>query len=726
MKHVILYCLIILSCTATAQENLGKLFASNMDRGDRYYIDEDYTRAISYYRSALKKDGSNAGIKLKIADSYRKMRDYPSAVRWYSSAFEGDAVQDSEHIYNYAQALTSAEDYEEAIVWYRKYLDTHPDDKRALKKIAGLETPVLFYGDSGIYRSETLPFNTRFSEMAAVPFHSGVVFSSARKSKGVVDPDRYDEVDLYDLFTVNSDSSGNWSDVVPFDKKLNSPFHEGSFTFNGPSAMLFTRSNYYDKKQVKRADGKTTLQIFEAARNDEGWSSVRPFEWNNSDYNVAFPALNATGDTLYFASDKAGGYGGFDLYRSVKSGSWSDPVNMGPEVNTAGDEVFPFFTHDRLYFASDGREGLGGLDVYRAYVTDGMWEVANMGAPVNSPKDDFAFLIDPVKRSGFYTSNRNGGRGSDDIYAIDQLGLMIKGLIVEEQSGEALRSVRVDLIQDGLTIATVLTGGTGMFTFEVPFGGDYTIKAHKNEYTLIGDVSLSSRGQQLDFDTLELHMYKHDFFARGIVYDNITQAMMHDVTVILQDDETHERDSVLTTQDGLYSFVLRPGRDYTLFAKKDRFISDSLKINTRAISRGVITNDFVLDEIYIDKETIFFDYNEADLRQDAYAPLKKVVEIMKRFPNDWVIIGAHADSRGTVEYNQALSERRAKAVVDYFVANGIKRSQIIARGFGEGLVINRCVDGVNCHEEDHSKNRRAEIAVEEKLPEEEFETEGFR
>ena len=148
-------------------------------------------------------------------------------------------------------------------------------------------------------------------------------------------------------------------------------------------------------------------------------------------------------------------------------------------------------------------------------------------------------------------------------------------------------------------------------------------------------------------------------------------------------------------------------------------------MNTYSISKGVITNDFLLEEEYIEKDIVYFDYNKHDLRPDATPSLRQILDILKRYPDDWLKIGAHADARGTRDYNQELSEKRAQSVVDYFVARGISRDKIIARGFGEGLIINRCTDGVNCREEDHSKNRRAEILVEEKLPEEELENKGF-
>ena len=281
------------------------------------------------------------------------------------------------------------------------------------------------------------------------------------------------------------------------------------------------------------------------------------------------------------------------------------------------------------------------------------------------------------------------------------------------------------MLKSKVALITGVTGQDGAFRFYLPLSSDFEITADKEEHSFKTDLIISSKGTQVDFDTLLLKMYKHDFFAQGLVYDSETQQVMHNVRMIIEDEISHYKDTVATGINGLYSFVIESGRNYIIRAEKDRFFSDSLFINTLSISKGVITNDFVLDEEYIDKGIIFFDYNEYELRPDAFSALEKTLSVLKRYPDDWLIIGAHADARGGREYNQELSEKRAGAAVEYFVSRGISRDKIIARGFGEGLIINRCSDGVNCREEDHSKNRRAEIVVEEKLPQEELDKRGF-
>lgn len=729
MKKFLAYILITMALGLTgahvfAQQNIGNLLVRNKYKGDQYFLDFYYRKAITYYELALKKDINKDALRLKIGDSYRLLNDYNSAESWYRQVMEVNPEDPNPiYKYHYASALMAAGKYAEAKEWLEAYQIEVPEDSRSQRKIDGLNNLRLYFLDSSIVEITPLPLNTSFSEVAPVAYKGGLVFLSARIQNSLVDPDILRKEDLYDLYYVSYDTASGWGETALFDKVLNTPFHEGPVSFyTGEDKLLLTRSNYLNKRQTLGADGKTKLQLFTAVKTGDVWANIQPFELNDPAYSIAHPALNSTNDTLFFVSDMPGGFGGTDLYMSVFSDGWSEPVNMGSVINTEGNELFPGYVSDRLFFASDGHGGLGGLDIYKAVLERGHARyITNLGSPVNSTMDDFSYTIDPITKSGYFASNRSGGKGNDDIFSYFQKAQVLQGIAIHEQDRSPLAGVQIDLIEDGLAIATFITGADGTFRFYLPLSSDFKITAHKYEHSLKTDLRITTRGNQVDIDNLLIEMHKHDFFARGLVYDNETQKTMHDVRIIISDENAHQVDTVFTGINGMYSFIIEPGKNYVIRAEKDRFSSDSLQINTFSISKGVITNDFVLDEEYIDKENIYFDYGKYDLRPDDLPVLHKVVDILKRYPSDWLIIGAHADSRGSREYNQELSEKRAEAVVEFFITNGVPRDKIIARGFGEGLVLNRCVDGINCHEEDHSKNRRAEITVEEKLPGEELE-----
>ena len=201
--------------------------------------------------------------------------------------------------------------------------------------------------------------------------------------------------------------------------------------------------------------------------------------------------------------------------------------------------------------------------------------------------------------------------------------------------------------------------------------------------------------------------------ALGTVYSNEEEIPMADVSVILHNLDDGWVDSLITNENGEYNFVLDRHTNYKVEAHKEGYLPDETEFHTRDVERGIITNDLLLEEEYIDKSVVFFDYNKSNLRSDAIYELKRMLEILSRNPEDIMVISAHADSRGTHEYNQKLSEKRAKAAKDYFINNGISEARITARGFGESLLINRCTSDIDCHEVEHSKNRRAELKLEE-------------
>jgi len=728
MKRRVSYFIIVLvlmfaDTEICAQNNIGNLMVRNKYKGDQYFLDLYYARAISYYKLALKKDVNPDLLKLKIGDSYRLLHEYDNAQSWYEQVMQTNP-DDAKSIYkyHYANTLLTAGKYDEAREWFSAYQQDVPGDSRPDRKIYGIDRLSLYYLDSAVTEIQPVSINTYYSEIAPVPYNNGIVFLSARDHNTLVDHDYLREEDLYDIYFAPYDSISGWGQAHLFDKVLNTPFHEGPLSFySGEEKLILTRSNYYNKRQSVGTDGKTRLQLYSAIKTGDLWANIQPFELNDPTYSIAHPALNNTNDTLFFVSDMPGGYGGTDVYMSVFSENWSNPINLGPQVNTEGDELFPSYVSGRLFFASDGIDGLGGLDVYKAAIKNGaVTYVTNMGYPINSPMDDFSYTIHPATMTGYFASNRAGGRGRDDIYSYRQTAQILTGIVLQEQDGSLLEGARVNLIEDGIMIATTVTAEDGTFRFYVPLSSDFQITAFKEEHILKTDVRISSRGNRVDIDTLLIKMRKQDLFAQGLIYDHETEQTIHNVRVTIKNDSTGEEESIDTRTDGFYRFAIEPGNSYTILAERERFIPDSLQINTYTISKGVILNDFVIEEEFIDKQVILFDYNEYVLQPEAGFILQKVMDVHKRYPNDYLIIGAHADARGRFEYNMELSEKRAGTVVEYFVERGVNRDQIIARGFGEGLIINRCVDGVNCREEDHSKNRRAEIRVEKNPPEEQF------
>jgi len=349
-----------------------------------------------------------------------------------------------------------------------------------------------------------------------------------------------------------------------------------------------------------------------------------------------------------------GGLGGTDIY-SCKwmGGQWDLPVNLGPSVNSFGDEMFPAINGNQLYFASNGIAGFGGLDLFRSTLTDGKWSNAeNLGLPVNSSFDDFAMVLDARGKKGFFSSNRPGGMGSDDIYACklidskskkkssteqlavlmqDSLSVMVSGIVRDKQSLKPMPNTTVFLLNTQTGISKVLkTDANGKFSTLASKGIMYVVKGMENNY--LSDC----------------------FNFRFATTDT--------------------------------AHMLTVPRDLML---------DRLEVNKVISIRNM---DYSIESIY-------YDFDRWFIRQEAEKELDKLVQVMKENPVT-VELGSHTDSRGTKEYNIDLSQKRAESAVRYIVLRGIDESRITAKGYGETQPINHCIDGVPCSPPEHQANPR--------------------
>ncbi|MCK5104231.1 MAG: PD40 domain-containing protein, partial [Cyclobacteriaceae bacterium] len=290
------------------------------------------------------------------------------------------------------------------------------EDSRSKKYAAHLDNLEHLYKDSSRFHFNPVSFNSESTDFSPAYYKDGLVFVSGRAEHSK--EFKWDESSFLDLYQSAKDSTGNYSEPTVFYKKLNSRFHEGPISFftNGKS-LVYTRSNF-EKGTVRRSsDGVTKLKLYFTVIDKKGnWSKRHPYQYNSDEYSVGHPAISNDGLIMYFISDMPGGYGGTDIYVSKFDGRlWSVPENMGSEVNTKGNEMFPFLHNtDVLYFASNGHGGLGGLDIYKFDLSSR--KLNNIGYPLNSEKDDFGLIMNAEGNQGFMSSNRNSQNGMDNIY----------------------------------------------------------------------------------------------------------------------------------------------------------------------------------------------------------------------------------------------------------------------------------------------------------------------
>ncbi len=582
-----------------------------------------------------------------------------------------------------------------------------------------------------------------------------------KKEKSLLGGDYYTRATANDSRTLNYAGSYNVTGglgyqkpgtVQRFDKEINTRYHEGPATFfSDGSRIIFTRNNYNGGRVRQSAEGVTNLKLYTAEQQNGTWVNVQELPINSNEYSVGHPALSKDDQLLFFASDMPGGFGGTDLYVSrYTNGQWSKPVNLGRQVNTKGNELFPFVDEvGNLYFSSDGQKGgLGGLDVYCAYMTNGTQatQIEHLEAPVNSDKDDFGLITDEFRRTGFLSTNRFND--SDDIvrfvresslYGCRNLTLRL----YDEESNMPLDSVVVEVQSrtDGQPTRTLVTKTNGLAQLCLEGNSDFILRSSKDGF-MTSTVGFSTQGMTDDSPSrLEIALFRPKELAdtvqlsasapsgndgwgvvdpkksriRGVVMSERDRKPIEGVVVRLKNECDGMVQQVVTSADGRYEFELTENCEFTLIAAKERYGTNTNRIRKlpRRTPPKVLSADLKMLRVgdIVELDNIYYDLDQWTIRPDAARELDKLVATMRKYPTLSVEIRSHTDSRGENTYNRYLSAQRASSVVNYLASKGISRKRLVAAGYGETMPVNNCVDGVICTEAEYQRNRRTEFKV---------------
>lgn len=692
--------------------------ALDLFRGDRivanqYYDQMDYRNAIHFYEKVLEKKPDDLDSEFKIAKSYVSLNEPENSENWLRSLVS-DPEATTEMKILYAEVLRRNGKVEEAKEWYGKIL--LEENNLEIKSKLDFLNNIDYYRRDSVYDVSNLPFNSDQFDFSLLSYNGKKLFLSSRQTERYIhhQPSNAisDNEGMLRYFLIDSSGANHFV----YDEEVKPYYHDGPMSvYDDGKRVAFTRNNLRDATKSKGLN-KVNLKIFFANSTDPAiWTDITPFKHNSNDYSVGHPAISSDGSVMFFSSDMPGGMGGADLYICFWEGnSWTDPVNLGDEINTSGNELFATLYNDTtLFFASSGLGGFGGLDLFTArFVNEQVLSPKNMGTPINSQADDFALTMDSTGRNGYFSSNREGGMGQDDIYSFKTIMYSGVGKVLTKQDSQPLQGA--ELFVEGVTSNFELYATTdefGIFKMNLPYDGDYRITVKKEGHSDLYKFPYSTSNSRINYDTLELSLWRHELFAKGRLYSNETQELIEDVTVVLENLDTGVKDSLITDKNGTYSFPLAPDTRYKVTAKHDGFLINGFSINTNELYAGDLLNDILLEEEYVDKLVTYFDFNASELLQKYHSDMKQLIRTLRRYPNAIINIAAHADARGTETYNKRLSEERLKSVVDYLTRNGISKKRIKGIAFGEELLLNQCSNGVECEEEDHSKNRRAELKV---------------
>ena len=693
--------------------------------GDKLVKRYAFKEAAKVFEKALKyDDGIRSRLKSKIAACYREMNDEDNAKYWYGLITGYDSLIQGSHKLNYAEALASTGELEYAQYWFNAYQKSvSSTDRRVENRLKGINQIHDFYIDSANYELELLDANSVFSDFGPSFFGDDLVFTSARKQKGFKKfQSKYglDETPYLDVYLIKKGTS----EPILFSKRINTRLHEGPVAFiNNNEEIFFTRNNYLKGKSRLSKDGINKLNLYRTQREGDGWGKVSSFSFNSDEYSVCHPAPNRNGTVLYFSSDMPGGFGSMDLYETklLDDGNWSKPRNLGPEINTEGDEMFPFLSEEnKLYFASNGHVGLGGLDVFYADFRKEVMEVVNLGYPINTLRDDFGLIIRQKSNEefeGYVASNRLNGIGSDDIYGFiykPDRYILLKGIATDKYTGVPLANASIYLgDKDGMAIDSVNSNKDGMFEFYVNSNATYELLGSKHDYS--DDLIQTEIGEKSPEDPVVLRLGKDWLVVRGTISNLDTSDPLSSSKLIVENLDSGKKFGILTGGDGEYSFKADRNTRYSLVASKYRFFSMVDSVDTFTNESGDIIKNLELEQIEIGKsialDDILFDLNKWNIRPDAALVLDKFGETLRINPYIIIELGTHTDSRGSDTYNLNLSDKRAASSRDYIIDHGIAENRIVSKGYGETVLLNECDDGVLCSEKQHNINRRAEFKV---------------
>lgn len=620
--------------------------------GDKEFDNLSYSKAITKYEKALKGQPDNLDVKLKLADSHRNLNQSEKSEMYYSQVADSISLPTDEKL-NYAQVLMKNNKYEEAKPVLKSYLVDKPNDQLAKDLLASTENINLLKEDTSAYMLTALPLDFTVSMFGPSHYKDGIIFAGETEIVSASTTNPWTGYSFLDMFFIKKDNGGNWDIAENFSPILNGKFHDGPASFNEKQDMIvYTRSAMKnEKKQLVNEDNENQFYLYSSNMVDGEWSVPAELPFNSMAYSVGHPALTPDGKTLYFSSDMPGGYGGSDIYKSTYDGNtWTTPINAGSMINTGGNEVFPYVSKvGKLYFSSQGHQTLGGLDVFVSQNLGGVWsKPVNLAYPLNSSQDDFGLIVDEGDTTGFVSSNRSG---VDMIYEYVKVPpvFTLDGIASLKSTGNAIDGVIITLINEtDADSARFTTPKDGKFHFNLLPSKKYTVKGEKPSYFIVSE----------SFETGK-------------------QSEEKNINLVFDIDE------IVTSKPGTGSGV---GTGV-------------------AIGTGEAAN-----KTY-DIGDVFYDYDKSNIRSDAKPTLDKLVKMLKDNPSIKIEVQSHCDSNGPVPYNQKLSDRRAATVVSYLVKNGISKSRLTSKGFGESQPVNGCTDGVKCTDAQYQENRRTEFIV---------------
>jgi outer membrane protein OmpA-like peptidoglycan-associated protein/tetratricopeptide (TPR) repeat protein len=486
MKKILtLFTIVALSSFSLMAQN------NNTKKADKHFSRYQFVEAAEDYAKLVEDGKGDTYVYSQLAESYYNVFNTQEAEKWYAKALE--TSDNPEMIFKYAQMLKANGKYEESNIQMAKFAKMRPSDDRAITFNNNPDYLPKILEKGKKFNIQNLGFNTEYSDFGGTLQDGKLYITSARNTSRKTYG--WNEQPFLDIYEMVKNEDGTYQAGTLVEDKVNTKYHEGVVSFSPDGkTMYFSRESFFEKEYEKDSITKTRyslLHLFKATKTGNTWNNVEGFNINSENYSVKNPSVSPDGKTLYFASDMPGGFGLFDIYRSTinDDGTLGEPMNLGQKVNTQGQEMFPYISsNNTLYFSSNGHLGLGNLDVFYSKVVDGkMGPVRNVGIPINSNADDFAFHLDEETEEGYVSSNREGGIGGDDVYAIKKLqplcDVLITGTVTDSETRNPINAASVTLYDDqGNKVLSKVTNSDGTVEFIVECGKESELEVVMDGY----------------------------------------------------------------------------------------------------------------------------------------------------------------------------------------------------------------------------------------------------
>lgn len=632
------------------------------DYGDVYYDFFQFKEAARYYEEALldKRVKKKQYLYEQLSQCYKYQFQYVKAEEYFEKVMTSGEPINPEFYIDYGNVLKLNGKYKEAKAQFKKYQEVTGTDL-ADPYIRSVNWAIRTADTVKNYTITQTDLNISGQSLGYCFYGNGIIYAHARNKT----PIGKDMAPLFDLDYARKMNPTEFQADMDILSQLQFDLNEGSPCVSADQQTLYFSANSTNvKKRKKRTVG--TIEVSEEgvsnfkiyAAQSEGGLFQDPVElsFNNNEFSCVHPFIMEDGTTLLFSSNMPGGFGGFDLYKSIlqPNGKWGEPINLGKNVNTEENELFPWVSENMLYFSSKGFNNYGGYDIYVAKLTKSVMPIGlkNLGKPINSFRDDVAFITNDGGRTGYFSTNRNNDDGNDHVYYFKE--------------NEVAKFVDIDIKLDSLPDT--------LFTLE---------SAPPVQEVKKADVETKTGEQEK---------------AATVTVPSLTKTppVAAVTTPVVLPKKVNDKKSLQPKKE--------PAKSKTIASN----VAPAKEPKTATVSAVLLPDEQLTKLMFT---PITFAFNQSDITVPQMDAADSVVALMKSNPDVKAFVAAYADSRGSFEYNVRLCEKRASSVKTYLNKKGIPSHRIITKGLGEIHLLNECADGVECTEEQHAVNRRVELKL---------------